>query len=342
MEIQAILLARPEPAGSGVSAEPLLELARLADRAPVIRRVAVGDHQGNYLETYTALGHLAGVTERVELGPYVTNVVGRDPGVHAAALSSLDALSGGRAYAVLGRGDGALRNLGLSASTLDTMREAVTVMRALLATGSAETQSGRRIRLNWPRYPVDVPLYLAASGPRMTELAAETADGLYTATGLLPENIERLRDRIHAGRARTGRADDLEVWWVTRFGLGRTRLDAMGLVREGLSSIGNHALRGAAHDELDVPEGVRGALDEYHRRYDYARKSVARPGPSNADLMEALGLENYFLERFGIVGTAAEVSQRLADLAERGVDRIVINIHTLDELRMLIEDVVVP
>lgn len=335
MEIQAILLGRPHADASGVSPRPLLDIVELSDGS-AIRRIAVGDHQGNYLETYSTLGYLAASTERVGLGPYVTNIVGRDPGVHAAALASLDALSSGRAYFVLGRGDGAVRNLGLTSSSIGEMAESIETIRALLTAGEAVTESGRRITLRWPSYPVDVPLYLAASGPRMTEVALEVADGLYTAAGLTDERVPALRSRV--GEMRPD--DDFDVWWVTRFGLGETRHAALSLVREGLSSIGNHALRGSTFESQGVPPELWRPLGEYHRRYDWARKSAANTdGPTNADLMVELGLEDYFLERFGIVGTPPEVVGRIRELEDRGVDKVVINIHTRRELELFVEEV---
>jgi alkanesulfonate monooxygenase len=54
------------------------------------------------LEAYTALGFLAGRTERIELLAWVTAVVYRDPGLLAKAVTTLDVLSGGRAWLGIG------------------------------------------------------------------------------------------------------------------------------------------------------------------------------------------------------------------------------------------------
>lgn len=54
------------------------------------------------LEAYTTLGFLAGQTERVELGTIVTGVTYRHPGLLAKTISTLDALSGGRAFLGIG------------------------------------------------------------------------------------------------------------------------------------------------------------------------------------------------------------------------------------------------
>jgi F420-dependent oxidoreductase-like protein len=54
------------------------------------------------LEAYTTLGYLAGVTQRVQLGAMVTGVMYRHPGVLIKQVSTLDAVSGGRAVLGLG------------------------------------------------------------------------------------------------------------------------------------------------------------------------------------------------------------------------------------------------
>jgi F420-dependent oxidoreductase-like protein len=89
----------------------LAEVARGADDAGV-DRVSVMDHvwqighlgppEHEMLEAYTALGFLAGVTERVKLLTVVTAVVYRDPGLLAKAVTTLDVLSGGRSILGIG------------------------------------------------------------------------------------------------------------------------------------------------------------------------------------------------------------------------------------------------
>jgi F420-dependent oxidoreductase-like protein len=62
----------------------------------------VGPAEQEMLEGYSALSYLAGVTERVKLGTLVTGVTYRHPGVLAKTVTTLDVLSGGRAYLGIG------------------------------------------------------------------------------------------------------------------------------------------------------------------------------------------------------------------------------------------------
>lgn len=62
----------------------------------------VGPAEMNMLESYTTLGYLAGITERIKLLAMVTGVVYRYPGILAKSMTTLDVLSGGRAYLGIG------------------------------------------------------------------------------------------------------------------------------------------------------------------------------------------------------------------------------------------------
>jgi F420-dependent oxidoreductase-like protein len=67
-----------------------------------IERVGPPEHE--MLEAYTALGFLAAHTKRAKLMTFVTGVHYRHPGVLAKAVTTLDVLSGGRAWLGIGAG----------------------------------------------------------------------------------------------------------------------------------------------------------------------------------------------------------------------------------------------
>ena len=62
----------------------------------------VGDHRQPMLEAYTTLGFLAARTSRIQLGTLVTGVTYRFPGILAKTVTTLDVLSGGRAWLGIG------------------------------------------------------------------------------------------------------------------------------------------------------------------------------------------------------------------------------------------------
>jgi F420-dependent oxidoreductase-like protein len=62
----------------------------------------IGPPEREMLEAYTTLGYLAGVTSRVRLLTLVTGTVYRHPGILAKTVTTLDVLSGGRAWLGIG------------------------------------------------------------------------------------------------------------------------------------------------------------------------------------------------------------------------------------------------
>src|SRR5919199_2490208 len=62
----------------------------------------IGPPEHEMLEAYTTLGYIAGRTERIGLLAWVTAVVYREPGLLAKAVTTLDVLSGGRAWLGIG------------------------------------------------------------------------------------------------------------------------------------------------------------------------------------------------------------------------------------------------
>src|SRR3989304_8530993 len=64
----------------------------------------MGKAEDPMLESYSALNFLAGVTKRARLGTMVTGVNYREPGYLVKQVSTLDVLSGGRAWLGIGAG----------------------------------------------------------------------------------------------------------------------------------------------------------------------------------------------------------------------------------------------
>ncbi len=62
----------------------------------------LGPAEDEMLEGYSTLAYLAGLTETVKLGTLVTGVIYRHPGILIKTVTTLDVLSGGRAYLGIG------------------------------------------------------------------------------------------------------------------------------------------------------------------------------------------------------------------------------------------------
>jgi F420-dependent oxidoreductase-like protein len=110
------------PEGKPGIGPKLAEIGRTADEAGFasiwvmdhfFQIQGVGEVDEPMLEGYSALSYLAGVTERVRLGTLVTGVQYRYPGLLVKTATTLDVLSGGRAYLGIGAGWNERESLGL-------------------------------------------------------------------------------------------------------------------------------------------------------------------------------------------------------------------------------------
>ncbi|OBB42141.1 TIGR03560 family F420-dependent LLM class oxidoreductase [Mycobacterium sp. 852002-51961_SCH5331710] len=138
------------------------------------------------LEAYTTLGYLAAVTSRIRLGTMVSAATFRAPALLVKAVTSVDALSGGRAWLGLGAGYNAdeARALGLflpdTAERFDRMTELLQLARQMWR-GDETPFTGRYLRLERPvarPLPTTPPRVLVGgTGERRTlRLVAEYAD----------------------------------------------------------------------------------------------------------------------------------------------------------------------
>jgi 5,10-methylenetetrahydromethanopterin reductase len=125
------------------------------------------------------------------------------------AAATLDEYFPGRVKLCFGVG--APRDLeaaGLAADhPLGTMREAIGVARALLS-GKTIDFKGERFRVAGRRLANgarEIPIFLAASGPQMLELAGAAADGVLISAGTSPQFIRWTLDLVRKGEETSGR-----------------------------------------------------------------------------------------------------------------------------------------
>ena len=135
-------------------------------------------------------------------GPGVTNPLTRHPVATASAIISLDEASEGRADLVAGSGYSSAYIIGRKAATLSTMRQATQLWRSIFQ-GQQTELGGLEIRLLPPR--PQPPIYLAATGPRMLQLAGEIADGVLIMVGAAPGTVAWALAQIDLGMQRAGR-----------------------------------------------------------------------------------------------------------------------------------------
>ncbi|MFI7128595.1 LLM class F420-dependent oxidoreductase [Nonomuraea sp. NPDC050153] len=181
------------PGGDAAIAGKFAAVARGADRAG-LRSLWVMDHffqipnfgaaEDPMLEAYGALSYAAALTSRVTLGTLVTGAAYRAPGLLIKQVSTLDALSGGRAVLGIGAGwyEPEARGLGLPfpplAERFERLEETLQIARQMWSDRDEPYRGRHHIlerTLNAPQ--ADPPILIGGSGEKKTlRLVAQYAD----------------------------------------------------------------------------------------------------------------------------------------------------------------------
>ncbi|MBT9257339.1 LLM class F420-dependent oxidoreductase [Phycicoccus sp. MAQZ13P-2] len=201
-------------AGMGMG-EDLLDLVQEADRLGYAS-VWVAEAYGS--DSPTVLAWLAAQTERIGLGAGVMQIPARTPAMTAMTAATLDTLSGGRFLLGLGV-SGPQVSEGWHgvrfADPLGRTREYVSIVRSALRREAVSHDgehftlplpdgAGKALRLTIHPPRQDLPVYLAAVGPRNLRLAGEVADG-WLAVFLSPEHSADQFASVREGREKAGR-----------------------------------------------------------------------------------------------------------------------------------------
>ena len=254
----------------------VVELARLAE-ASGCENLWLIDGQDVFPDPWTTAALCAVSTSRIRIGPGVTNPITRHPRVTANATLSLHALSDGRAILGLGSGDNAVRTLGRRPASVAEMRDAIDVCRTRFRSDGA-----------------DIPIYVAAAGPRMTALACESADGIIVPSGAsTPEDLRRALERVDVALQDCGRdRASLRVLYYLGFAVAPKRKDALDDARGGVA---RRVMNFVGPGRLCPPELVhlRAEMEQVAAGYDYAdhlKSHVAHASSVSDELVEAVSI----------------------------------------------------
>lgn len=193
---------------------PLTDQLELAQDAEARGYDTIWINEVNGSDAVTTMTLLATNTKRLNIAAGIIPVQIRTPIVLGMTAASLGSLAPGR----IGLGLGVSSRIIIDQwhglpfeKPLAQLREAVTIVRSILA-GERVNFEGRFYRLKGFRLAISppsqpVPIYLAALGPRMLQLAGEIADGVVL-NFIPPEAIPESIRQIEIGARRAGRSLD--------------------------------------------------------------------------------------------------------------------------------------
>lgn len=164
---------------------PVADIVSLAVLAEELgcRRCWVYDEGLVTRDVWITLTAVALATSRIRIGPGITNPYVRHPGATAAALATLDELSGGRAFVGLGAGGGlTLGPLAIDRNQpLTAVKDTISCLRRLLE-GETVDHDGPVFALDQASLsyaPGNTEIIVAGRGPKMMAAGAAAADGFY-------------------------------------------------------------------------------------------------------------------------------------------------------------------
>ena len=261
------------PGGPASLGSDLARIAKAAEDAG-FAKLSVMDHvwqigvlgppEHEMLEAYTALGYLAACTSRVELLAWVTAVVYREPGMLAKCVTTVDVLSGGRAWLGIGAAwnEAEARGLGLpfppTAERFERLEEALQICLQMWS-GEDGSYSGKHYQLdrtlNSPQsltrpHP---PILIGGGGEQKTlRMVAKYAQACNLFAG--PE-LERKLDVLRGHCASVGRDyDEIEktVMFPMDPGVDGENIDAMLEQLRGLARLGMTHAHGRLADVASI------------------------------------------------------------------------------------------
>ena len=293
--------------------------------------ITIVDSQNLSGDCYVGLAVAAGETARIRLGTGVTNPFTRHAAVTASAIATVQAVSGGRATLGIGRGDSALAHLGHAPASPEILARYLEHLQGYLRgdevpfgggsdlhrLGLANQPAGSRIQWIRPgRYP-KVPVDVAATGPKVIQIAARLADQITFAVGADSTRLRWAIDLARSARAAAG----LDPGGL---GLGAyvnvvVHDDPEQARRLGEAGLSLFARFGAMHGTPTGPtsETERRVMQGIHDAYDMTTHN--RSGSAQAAV-----LTGEFAREYGIFGAANSCAERLAGLVTLGLTRLVI------------------
>lgn len=288
--------------------QKMIQLAKVSEESG-FSHIWVGDSHLIWREAYVNMTAMMLNTTKVKFGTGVTNPLTRHPSVLASAYATLEEYAPGRMIVGIGLGDSSVETMGLKPSTLANFEKSLEQMRELFAGKEAQLPSGK-IHLLHP-CKRKVPIYIAASGPKMLELSGRIADGIIILVGVADDYISHAREKIAAGAQAAGRklADISLVLWVPC---------AVSESAPAKDAVKAHVARVVAHplpyildpNEQKVLEEIRKTYDYYHHMDQQANHAEVIP--------------DWLVDKFAIAGTVDQCRAQIERIKKSGIQQIAI------------------
>jgi 5,10-methylenetetrahydromethanopterin reductase len=310
-------------------------------------RAWVCDSPMIWQDPYVYMAGGLAATGRLIFGTAVTNPVTRHYAVTASAHATLESIYPGRVVLGVGRGDSAIRTLGLQPARISQMRWVLPALRELTAGRALEpsddgwsaargepVRQGEPVRITWAERAV--PIMIGGTGPRTMRLAGALADVVTLEVGANPDAVAWAVENVRRGAAEAGRPPGaVEIVALCGMWVSEDRRKARERCRWAPASGANHIAE-VMHNNPD--HGMPSALT---RILELRAATVApRRAASVAGMPSLDGSYDYYaghclndadhagwipdevIDDFALAGPAEALLARIRELAALGVDEV--------------------
>jgi F420-dependent oxidoreductase-like protein len=302
-------------------------------------------------DVVSVLAWLAARTEKINLGAAILQVPARPPAAAAMAGATIDKLSGGRFLFGFGPSGPQVSEgwYGVPyAKPWGRTREYIEVVREIIAReGPVDHQGGhytlplpggegKPLKLNFHPLRNEIPVFVGAIGRKSVEMAAEICDGWIPIFFSVDAFEQTWGEHLEAGFAKGGRQrSDLEVSPSLQVAIDGDLEAAKNVVKAGLVLYfgGMGSRKTNFYVDLAHRFGFGEVADEVQKRFQDGDRGGA---------FEAMPDE--IVEATSLVGTEAEVAERVERFRGAGIDRLIVSPvhvehseqqHTLERLAAL-------
>ncbi len=266
-------------------------------------------------EPFVIYSRILAATDRMVVGPMVTNPGTRDWTVLASLFATLNDMFGDRTICGMGRGDSALRYIGKKPTTLATMVESMDVIRGLVA-GREVDYEGTTLKIPWIKEGWELPMWAAGYGPRALATVGEHADGFILQLAD-PQILEWTMGSVREAASRAGRdPDSIKICVVAPAYVGDDIAHQRDQLRWFGGMVGNHV-----HDLVNRYGSDTALVPQALTDYIKAREGYDYEHHGRSDNESTAFVPDEIVDRFCVLGTVDQHIEKLKLLEGMGVDQ---------------------
>ena len=332
--------------GLGLTADEQLEIVREAEAAG-FDSVWAAEAYGS--DTATVLAWIASNTERIRIGSAILQMPARTPAMTAMTAATLDNISDGRMILGIGSSGPQVAEGWHGqpfARQLQRTREYVEIVRKALSRERLEYKGeiyelpipdgpGKALKLTIGPVQERIPIYLAAIGPKNTQLTGEVADGWLPAF-FSPEHVGEFRALLEEGAARAGNGKVIDDSFDIAPNVNLSIDDDVDRARDAMRPllalyVGGMGSRDKNfYNALVRRYGYEEAADEVQDLYLSGKKEEA-----------AAALPAELIDQTSLCGPKEVVAERLAIYRDAGVGTLICTpmAFDLEQRKRMIRDV---